>query len=350
MYRNLLVATYFSFIAYFLPQVHSFQVELDKNKMFEQAVKSSVTVNTYVPRFSNITKPSSIIVFDDVTHSPFTPELESIISFIRGRKNKELLPKKKTFVPRKLLKTDENPTEYWFDNRIHSFGNVGFLGAVHASAAPVATKLIDAKAYNNIDVRKLVSEELYEVVKKSKARLLDMCCGVGMSTRALGSAFDDAEAIVGIDTSPEMIGVAKGLTRVKKSFDFIEKRLLNNPNKFLSSGVKTKYARGNAEETIFPDKSFDLVTIMYAFHEIPRLGRFKILREARRVLQDKGTLAIVDICREYKPSSAMLMGEPYVVEYQKNIHKQIWKMSGFSNLRYKVIIPGHVCMWLLEKR
>ena len=46
--------------------------------------------------------------------------------------------------------------EYWFDNRIHSMGNIGFSGAVHAFLSPFATKLIDMLSYEGQDVRHMV--------------------------------------------------------------------------------------------------------------------------------------------------------------------------------------------------
>jgi hypothetical protein len=52
--------------------------------------------------------------------------------------------------------THEN--EYWYDERIHTLGNIGFGGAVHAALAPLSTKVIDVLAYNGIDVRQLVSD------------------------------------------------------------------------------------------------------------------------------------------------------------------------------------------------
>jgi hypothetical protein len=47
--------------------------------------------------------------------------------------------------------------EYWNDSRIHTLGNCGVLGALHAALAPVSTKLIDNVAYEGIDIRKKVS-------------------------------------------------------------------------------------------------------------------------------------------------------------------------------------------------
>lgn len=105
---------------------------------------------------------------------------------------------------------------------IHTLGNVGFWGAVHAALAPLSTKLIDVLAYGGKDVRQMVrtnyasrcdsfvfahdlyslqvANELSQKVKSSKARVVDLCCGVGISTRALRSAFPDAETVMGIDT------------------------------------------------------------------------------------------------------------------------------------------------------
>jgi hypothetical protein len=71
-----------------------------------------------------------------------------------------------------------NPDEYWFDNRIHVFGNTGFSGAFHAAVAPLSTKLIDVLAYHGVDLRAQVRR----------------CCGVwsclpGRHTRTYLSVF-----------------------------------------------------------------------------------------------------------------------------------------------------------------
>jgi ubiquinone/menaquinone biosynthesis C-methylase UbiE len=80
------------------------------------------------------------------------------------------------------------------------------------------------------------------------------------------------------------------------------------------------------------------------------LGRERILKEARRLLQPGGTLAVVDICTDYTPSDAMLMGEPYVLEYQQNIHHQLQEFKGFSFTEYRDVLPGHVGMWILKRK
>jgi hypothetical protein len=50
----------------------------------------------------------------------------------------------------------DHVAEYWNDARIHTFGNIGFMGALHAALAPVSTKFIDIVAYNGTDIRFMV--------------------------------------------------------------------------------------------------------------------------------------------------------------------------------------------------
>jgi ubiquinone/menaquinone biosynthesis C-methylase UbiE len=163
--------------------------------------------------------------------------------------------------------------------------------------------------------------------------------------------------VVGVDTSNEMITMANFLTSHLGFFrpivaffrDLASIRKSNIPRSATPSICRPVFSKGNAERTEFKGQSFDLVTIMYAFHEAPKEGRERILREAYRVLQPGGTLAVVDICTDYTPSDSMLAGEPYVLEYQKNIHRQLRSMRGFSKVRYETIVPKHVGMWILKR-
>jgi len=87
--------------------------------------------------------------------------------------------------------------------------------------------------------------------------------------------------------------------------------------------------------------------LRYGFHEIPRLARGRVASEAHRILANGGKLAVIDISCDYDPSPAMLSGEPYVLEYKKNIHQQMEDLPGFVDYTYQTIVPGHVGMWLL---
>lgn len=105
-----------------------------------------------------------------------------------------------------------------------------------------------------------------------------------MSTRALSESFKDAGLVVGVDTSPEMINMARFVSQLQcivhtlKSFtvrkNFIAElvKLIVDIQIILSPSTTQSqyredfshpfYARGNAERVKVPGKSFDLVTIM----------------------------------------------------------------------------------------
>ena len=175
-----------------------------------------------------------------------------------------------------------------------------------------------------------------------------------------------------VDTSQEMISMAKAISDheqairdamsrhtvavkswLKKEFKLaVEAMSVVDTNPYPSSrtgpqALQASYRLGNAENTKLPNLSFDLVTIMYGFHEVPLDGRARIIHEARRLLRKGGHLAIVDICPTYEPSAPMLAGEPFVREYQQNIENQLASLRGFTFSKRKVIVPGHVNMWLL---
>lgn len=358
-----------------------YQVSPDPNGNFKKAIEGSIK--------TNLPDKEPLRVVDDETYSPDIPLLQPqkevkfpitsellreektserpLPSLAMSIKAKYVMPKT-NFVPRKILGLDDNPSEYWFNNRIHTLGNTGLLGGLHAVLAPFATKLIDDKAYDGVDLRALMAEQLREERKeKNTDNILDLACGCGTSTRALASKFSDAELIVGVDTSPEMVSMGRFLqtfeivlAEVQKktkdefkskryfSYDFIL-QLMKIIQRSRSINGTLQYARGNVERLKLPKASFDLVTIMYAFHEIPMAARYRILREARRLLKTGGTLAVVDISPDYEASPSMLAGEPYVLEYQKTIRKQMRSIQGFGDFQYKVVIPGHVCKWTLTR-
>jgi len=251
--------------------------------------------------------------------------------------------------------------DYWFREDVHTLGNTGVLGGLHAALAPLSTKIIDLLAYKGKNVREVIAGQLCEglLVRHHDAtsaalRVLDLGCGVGMSTLALSSAFQQQGSlnatVIGVDTSPEMLAMArakdfeqKGIANLSQN-NCSRKRDANHTN-----SVDISFLEANAEATHFPRESFDFVTIQYVFHEVPFLGRHRILKEARRLLKPGGTLAIVDISPNYEPSPSMLSGEPYLKEYQANFRTQLSSLRGFASDKEEIVVPGHVILHVLTK-
>jgi len=191
---------------------------------------------------------------------------------------------------------------YWYNPKIHNLGNAGFRGNIHALASPIITKFIDEKAYRGLDVRQQIFEEI-------DGSVLDICCGTGFSTKPGNT---------GIDTSFPMIRGAN----------------LFNPG--------SAYIFGNAE-TFGKDNQYETVTCMFAFHEIPAYAHGKIIRNCIRVA--KKQIIIVDISTDYKPSSMMLTGEPYIINYLKSIDNLFESFS----FKKKKLIESHVDLWSYKK-
>lgn len=214
---------------------------------------------------------------------------------------------------------------YPFHPKIHVLGNIGLGGKVHAKMARYITKLIDYNAYNKRNIRNEIYQELIKDYDEHPY-ILDLCCGVGVST-------PNHENCVGVDTSIEMINEAKELNK-KYKHNYI---VGNAENTYETYDFKQHFI-DNYNNTNF--SGFDIVTIFFAFHEIPQEARQDIILYHSRFAKNK--LVIVDIDPNYKPSPSMLYGEPYLFDYKANIKKDLL----FA--KEDIIIKNHVIMWTFE--
>ena len=221
------------------------------------------------------------------------------------------------------LSRSKIPTKYYYNSRIHNFGNVGLGGQIHSLLAPYATTMIDNKCYNSVNIRQLIlskyNQEFYKNNEKLP-KLIDLCCGTGTST---------AMNQLGIDTSDKMISAATS-SKAKLS-----KAKLSKSN--------TKFIIGNAENYGHEDE-FDTATLMFAFHEMPNYAHHKIIKNAKKIT--KHDIIIVDISPNYSPSKLMLSGEPYLLNYKTTI-QELLTQHQFTYLEY---IPNHVGLWVYSHK
>ena len=192
-------------------------------------------------------------------------------------------------------------TPYYYDRRIHNLGNIGFPGKIHAESALLSTRIIDKLRYNNTNIR----EEIMKEYKNDN--VLDLCCGIGVSTM---------NNSIGIDTSPEMLKVARRINMRK------------NTNK--------QFYLANAEN-YKPEQDFDVVSCMFAFHEMPEYAHNRIIENALKIA--KREVIIVDIASDYEPKEVMLSGEPYLLKYMSSIDNTL---NYFNKYIY---IDKHVNIW-----
>lgn len=120
---------------------------------------------------------------------------------------------------------------------------------------------------------------------------------------------------------------------------------LEEARSMLKSYAQVKYVQAAVERMPFPDDSFDSLSCVYLFHELPREVRVEAVREMHRVLRPGGKLFFVDsIQRREAPFESMLSGfsaafhEPYFDDYVAHDLKTLFEGNGFqletSNVHY----------------
>jgi len=133
------------------------------------------------------------------------------------------------------------------------------------------------------------------------ARILDVACGTGSALNQLALAHPD-EKYWGLDLSPYY---------------------LQHAGRRLGHVRNLSLVTENAERMPLADASFDVVTSVFLFHELPARARRNVLAEMRRVLKPGGLLVIEDAAqlseardlRVFLQNFATSMNEPFFADY-----------------------------------
>jgi ubiquinone/menaquinone biosynthesis C-methylase UbiE len=126
-------------------------------------------------------------------------------------------------------------------------------------------------------------------------RLLDVACGTGAALHQVAKAHPQL-SYFGIDLSPHYARHARHQ---------------------LADVAQLAIAVENAEAMPFSDASFDVVTCVYLFHELPRKVRRRVAAEMLRVLRPGGLLVVEDAAQ--LSDSAVL--EPALRTFPREFHE-----------------------------
>jgi ubiquinone/menaquinone biosynthesis C-methylase UbiE len=249
------------------------------------------------------------------------------------------------------LKAIQNPDlsyPAYYTTSFHAYdeGNLGWRPAMEVEVAAKAVHARiwpEAGAAGDARLRQSYHDVLRAQLPQAPRDIVDLGCGVGMSTETLQAIFPEAR-LTGVDLSPYFLAVAKYREEERRKdegmgrWGYGENTLLNGANPLTTSSpyhsISSPTAWGKplprlhwhhapAEDTRLPEASFDLVSICLVFHELPQSAAKAIIREARRLLRPGGHLAIMDM----NPESEVLKNmppfvftllkstEPYLDEY-----------------------------------
>jgi ubiquinone/menaquinone biosynthesis C-methylase UbiE len=133
-------------------------------------------------------------------------------------------------------------------------------------------------------------------------RLLDLGTGTAALLRELARLPSRPREAVGVDTSPKMLGRARGLP----------------------PGWRLEL--GDAQSLPFADSSFDIVTATYLLHLLDPHGVRNVLLEARRLLAGGGRFVAVT-----PDASPTVHGRTYVVGVTNAARLAPWLFSGLRS-------------------
>jgi ubiquinone/menaquinone biosynthesis C-methylase UbiE len=195
--------------------------------------------------------------------------------------------------------------DYYQSQNFHGIKN-GYLNADAAvSYDPITQYVLPPN-------EALVRQGLIQRIQSKPRRILDLGCGTGSTTLLLKQAFPQAE-VIGLDLSPYMLVMADHKARNTK--------------------LDIQFQHGKAEQTGFPDASFDLVTASLLFHETPPAVSREILRECFRLLKVGGEVAILDGNQATLRQTAWLteiFEEPYIKDYAAGSVDAWMSAAGFG--------------------
>ena len=151
--------------------------------------------------------------------------------------------------------------------------------------------------------------------QSSGRRVLDVACGTGRLLYQLERALP-WHHFTGVDLSPYYITKARGLL----------------------AGRGVTLATANAEALPFADASFEVVTSVFLFHELPLRARQHVLAEMRRVLVDGGLVVLEDAAQlSDSPSLEVFlenfgrdMNEPFFLDYLRWDLERELERAGFA--------------------
>lgn len=148
------------------------------------------------------------------------------------------------------------------------------------------------------------------------ARILDVACGTGSALNQLALSHP-SERYWGLDLSPYY---------------------LQHAGRRLSHVKNLSLVTENAECMPLADASFDVVTSVFLFHELPSRARKNVLAEMRRVLKPGGLLVIEDAAqlteardlKSFLENFALTMNEPFFADYIESDLAEAIEDAGFE--------------------
>ena len=173
-----------------------------------------------------------------------------------------------------------------------------------------------------------ITEYVRAVGDAAQVKLLDIGCGTGRTLHQIARTHPTMR-LHGVDLSPAYMKLAR---------------------KRLEDVAELTLAVENAESLPWADATFDIVTSVYLFHELPRNARRNVVREMLRVVKPGGLVVIEDSAQpsESPDLDPVLRGfprdfhEPFYEDYLEDDLGRLLEEIGFVEVATRPVLVAKV--------
>ena len=229
------------------------------------------------------------------------------------------------------------PDYYQVPFHAYDDGNLCWDAAFEAESATysMALRVWKEEALTASEAQARLRSSFHQILADQNVNaidILDIGCSVGISTLTLHHYYQSQHngpvRTTGFDLSPYMLAIAQ--------------------QRDTDSEIAA-WIHGRAETTGFATESFDLVTLQFVLHELPRSATAEIFQEIYRILRPGGTCAIVDnnpyskVIQSLPPVLFTLMKstEPWTDDYYTFNVEEALTNTGFINIHTVESDPRH---------
>eukprot|EP00210_Caulerpa_lentillifera_P005325 g5088.t1 len=239
-----------------------------------------------------------------------------------------------------IKEATEDPSLVYPDYYLKTFhayneGNLCWLAAFEVESAFEILCLRSApdSCKEAKEARALLSKRVLDCIQeraRSKvSSILDIGCGVGISTINLARGFPEAN-ITGIDLSPYFISFAKHTTPTDLKIDY-------------------RHMVGEKALDHFEPNSFDVVSLVYILHECPLEINQKLIKTAASLCRSGGMVVVLETNTKSTALRQLPLAikalqqstEPYLVEYLELDVPEILKKAQLNNVQEKIVSQRH---------
>ncbi|MGD1897207.1 MAG: class I SAM-dependent methyltransferase [Phormidesmis sp.] len=209
--------------------------------------------------------------------------------------------------------------------------------AVHARIWPKGDER--AGLPGDVSLRSSYNQALTSILPTAPEQIIDLGCGVGLSSFTLKTAFPAAQ-VTGVDLSPYFLAVAQ--------YHLAHGSSSVNPSE-PDASEDIQWVHAAAEDTGMPAESADLVSACLMFHELPSTAARQIIAEAYRLVRPGGYFAIMDMdpaCQTFAKMppyvfTLLRSTEPFLDQYLTLDLAEAIETAGFSQTCVVSNSPRH---------